>query len=49
MNESKISVRYAKALFNLAQEKKEIESVKNDIFFVFETCNLLPEIGRAHV
>ncbi len=39
MNESKISVRYAKALFNLAIENNELETVKNDIVFLNETAS----------
>jgi F-type H+-transporting ATPase subunit delta len=43
MNESKISVRYAKALFGLAQEKQILDSVKNDISLVYTTCETSPE------
>jgi F-type H+-transporting ATPase subunit delta len=35
MNESIISVRYSKALFNLAKEKGTLEVVKNDMDAVF--------------
>jgi F-type H+-transporting ATPase subunit delta len=34
MNESKISVRYAKAIFQLAQEKGMLENVRNDFEMV---------------
>lgn len=34
MNDSKISVRYAKALFLLAQEKQMLERVKDDIIVI---------------
>ena len=34
MNHSKISVRYAKALFLLAEEERLIDKIKNDIVFV---------------
>lgn len=34
MNHSKISVRYAKALFLLAKEEELIDKIKNDIVFV---------------
>ncbi len=40
MNESKISVRYAKALFQLAVEKKLLEKVYNDMLFISETCKI---------
>lgn len=36
MNESKIAVRYAKALYLSAEEKNFIESVKNDILLLAE-------------
>ena len=39
MNESIISVRYTKALFNLAVEKSQLESVKNDMDIVFHVMN----------
>lgn len=38
MNESKISVRYAKALFELGKEKKLIDTVIKDIQLVDEVC-----------
>lgn len=34
MNDSKISVRYAKALFELAKEKKLLDAIKNDIILI---------------
>ncbi|MDM8160414.1 ATP synthase F1 subunit delta [Labilibaculum sp. K2S] len=43
MNESKISVRYAKALFELGKEKNLIESVIKDIQLVDEVCKTMPE------
>lgn len=39
MNDSKISVRYAKALFNLANENNVVESVKNDVVLLNEVCS----------
>jgi F-type H+-transporting ATPase subunit delta len=36
MNESKISVRYAKALFLIAEEKNLLEPVKSDMFLISE-------------
>lgn len=40
MNESKISVRYAKALFNLAAEKQILDIVKNDMELISESCKI---------
>lgn len=39
MNISAIRVRYAKAFFSLAKEKKMIETFKTDIEKVFDVCN----------
>jgi len=38
MNESQISVRYAKALFQSASEKKMLEKVNSDMELLSETC-----------
>jgi len=38
MNESKISVRYAKALFQLAVEKNLLDKVYEDMLFISEVC-----------
>lgn len=38
MNDSKISVRYSKALFQLALEKKILEKVNQDMIFISEIC-----------
>lgn len=38
MRQTRIPVRYAKALFKLAQEMNLLEEVKNDVALVFETC-----------
>ena len=43
MNESKISVRYSKALFDLAVEKKLLDKVHQDMLFIAEICKL-PEM-----
>ena len=40
MNESKISVRYSKALFELAIEKNILDGVCQDMQFIFEVCKL---------
>ncbi|HSL86256.1 MAG TPA: F0F1 ATP synthase subunit delta, partial [Bacteroidales bacterium] len=42
MNDSKIPVRYARALFRSALEKNIIEKVNNDLEFVSDVC-ILPE------
>jgi len=44
MNASKISVRYAKALFTSAKEKKSLDKIKDDISLIFQACNTVPEI-----
>ena len=36
MNDSKISVRYAKALFQSALEKNILDKVNQDMFFISE-------------
>jgi F-type H+-transporting ATPase subunit delta len=43
MNDSKISVRYARALFQSALEKKVLENVFHDMIFVSKIC-VLPEV-----
>ena len=40
MNESKISVRYSRALFELAVEKSIIDKVSQDMAFISEVCKL---------
>jgi F-type H+-transporting ATPase subunit delta len=40
MNESQISVRYAKALFRSASEKQILEQVYRDMDLLSETCNM---------
>jgi F-type H+-transporting ATPase subunit delta len=40
MNDSKISVRYSKALFQLANEKNLLEKVSADMLFISEICKL---------
>jgi len=39
MNESKISVRYAKALFQLGKEKNMLETFVTDIHLIEDLCN----------
>ena len=43
MNDSKISVRYCKAIFQLALEKKNLDKVYQDMIFIAEICKI-PEI-----
>ena len=38
MNDSKISVRYSRALFQLAVEKNLLDSVNQDMIFILEIC-----------
>jgi F-type H+-transporting ATPase subunit delta len=40
MNDSKISVRYSRALFQSALEKKIIDKVNEDMIFISEICKL---------
>lgn len=40
MNDSKISVRYSRALFQSALEKKIIDKVNEDMIFISEICRL---------
>jgi F-type H+-transporting ATPase subunit delta len=46
MNNSKISVRYSRALFNSAIEKNLLDSVYNDMIFVSELCKI-PEMKEV--
>jgi F-type H+-transporting ATPase subunit delta len=40
MNDSKISVRYSRALFQLALEKKILDKVNHDMVFIMEVCKM---------
>jgi F-type H+-transporting ATPase subunit delta len=40
MNDSKISVRYSRALFQLALEKKIIDKVNKDMILISELCKM---------
>jgi F-type H+-transporting ATPase subunit delta len=40
MNDSKISVRYSKALFDLAVEKNLLDKVYQDMLFIAEVCKI---------
>ena len=46
MNDSKISVRYARALFLLAQEKNELDPVRDDILAVKKTISENELLGQ---
>ncbi|MFZ0281082.1 MAG: ATP synthase F1 subunit delta [Bacteroidales bacterium] len=46
MNQSKISVRYSRALFESALEQKVIEKVYQDMIFIAEVCRL-PEVREV--
>ncbi|MFA8433850.1 MAG: ATP synthase F1 subunit delta [Marinifilaceae bacterium] len=43
MNESKISVRYAKALFQLGKEQQKLETLKVDMALVLECCQTVSD------
>lgn len=43
MNDSKISVRYSRALFQSSLEKKILDKVNQDMIFISEICKI-PEI-----
>jgi len=47
MNQSKISVRYARAIFELAEEKGMLEKVYADFRLVRETLSGLPEFKEV--
>lgn len=44
MNESKITVRYAKALLSLAREEKESEGLKSDMEILHQCIREIPEM-----
>jgi F-type H+-transporting ATPase subunit delta len=46
MNDSKISVRYSRALFDLAVEKKLLGKVDEDMRFIAELCRM-PEVKEV--
>ncbi|PTN10516.1 ATP synthase F1 subunit delta [Mangrovibacterium marinum] len=39
MNQSKVTVRYSKAFFNLAKEKKQLDTLRKDIELIYTLCN----------
>jgi len=45
MNESRISVRYSRALFESALEKKLVDEVKKDMVLISEICKI-PEVNE---
>lgn len=46
MNQSKISVRYAKSLFLLGKEKNILDTLKSDIIIISDACNNIPDLWR---
>jgi F-type H+-transporting ATPase subunit delta len=44
MNESKITVRYARALFTLSREEGSLESVRNDMELLYQCIQEIPEL-----
>lgn len=44
MNQSKITVRYAKALFSLAREGKSFDSLKSDMETLYQCIKEVPEL-----
>ena len=44
MNESKISVRYAKALFGLVKENHSLDILKKDIELLYQCIQEIPEL-----
>jgi F-type H+-transporting ATPase subunit delta len=44
MNESKISVRYSKALIEMSREKNILETVKTDMDLIGQCLNQIPEL-----
>jgi len=44
MNESKITVRYAKALFSLARDEKAFDALKSDMELLYQCIRELPEL-----
>ncbi|HDR90117.1 MAG TPA: ATP synthase F1 subunit delta [Bacteroidetes bacterium] len=47
MNESKISVRYARALFQLCEEKDAVEEVYRDVTLIDRVMKENPDLGLA--
>ena len=43
MNDSKISVRYSKAIIEMSREKDILETVKTDMDFIGQCLNQIPE------
>jgi len=46
MNQSKITIRYAKALFDLSLERKVLERVKDDMALLDKVCHESPDLTR---
>lgn len=39
MDQSKVTVRYSKAFFSLAKEKKQLDTLRKDIELIYTLCN----------
>jgi F-type H+-transporting ATPase subunit delta len=48
MNDSKISIRYSRALFQSALEKKILDKVNQDMIFISEVCKTKEVIDFLH-
>lgn len=49
MNQSQITTRYAKALFDLAMERRVLDRVKDDMIFIDEVCHQNKDLrGMLH-
>ena len=48
MNYSKIAVRYAKAVFMLAEEKKQLKEIANDMETLLKVEKEIPEISELY-
>jgi F-type H+-transporting ATPase subunit delta len=46
VNQSKIAIRYAKSIFELAKEKNQVEIINADLELVYNTANTFPEFRQ---
>jgi len=46
MNQSQLTLRYAKALFDLSLEQKVLEKVKSDMMFIDQVCHENKDLRR---
>ncbi|WP_454804031.1 ATP synthase F1 subunit delta [Mucilaginibacter phyllosphaerae] len=47
MSEVTVAIRYAKALIDLAEEQKAVETVKDDMVLFYKTVRSSPELGAV--